>query len=134
MVIRHEAHLPIRPNGDAAPKFSPVHHPLEPLSAIEFERARQSILLARGSGVVIKFRAIFLAEPPKKELIPFLDAENAGEISLQTSRPDRLAMVHYDVIQSDESHEYTHSLVDVSTGQEREHRVIDKMHQAAMTR
>ncbi len=132
MVAQHDTHLPVRQNGNAAAKLTSVPHPLDPLSATEFERARQSILMARGSDVVIKFRAIFLEEPPKKELIAFLEAENAGEISSQTSRPDRLAMVHYDIVQSDKSHEYTHSLVDVRTGQEREHRVIDKMHQAAM--
>jgi hypothetical protein len=41
-------------------------------------------------------------------------------------------MVLYDVVKSDKSHEYTHSVVDLSSGKEKEHRVIDKIHQAAL--
>jgi primary-amine oxidase len=112
--------------------ISSLPHPLDPLSKAEFEIARQCIITARGSDVVIKFRAIYREEPPKHELVPFLEAEHSGGITSNIRRPARLAMVQYDVVRSDKSHEYIHSMVDLSTGKETEHRAIDQMHQAAL--
>jgi primary-amine oxidase len=112
---------------------SSLPHPLEPLSVAESERARQTILNARGRNVLVKFRAVFLEEPAKNDLVPFLEAEHAGRVGLRTPRPARLAMVHYDVVRSDKNHEYTHSIVDLSSRTEKVHRVIDRIHQAALT-
>jgi primary-amine oxidase len=133
MTAQKEIPLPVRPSGIEPAMISSIPHPLDPLSKAEFEKARQCIIAARGSDVVIKFRAIYREEPPKRELVPYLDAEHSGGITPSTPRPARLAMVHYDVVGSDKSHEYTHSVVDLSSGKETEHRVIDKIHQAAMT-
>jgi primary-amine oxidase len=133
MTVQKQAPLPNRPKGIDSAMLSSVPHPLDPLSTAEFEKARQCIISARGEDVIIKFRAIYSEEPPKRELVPFLEAEHSTGIDSHTPRPARLAMVLYDVVKSDKSHEYTHSVVDLSSGKEKEHRVIDKMHQAALT-
>lgn len=132
MTVEKEAPLPTRPKGidSAMPSSSP--HPLDPLTSGEFEKARQCIISARGDNVIIKFRAIYLEEPSKNELVPFLEAEHSTGIHSHTTRPARLAMVLYDVVKGDKSHEYTHSVVDLSSGKEIEHRAIDKIHQAAL--
>jgi primary-amine oxidase len=132
MTAQKEAPLPSRHNGIDSAMLSSVPHPLDPLSTAEFETARQCIISTRGDDVIIKFRAIYLEEPPKHELVLFLEAEHSTGIDSHTPRPTRLAMVLYDVVKSDKSHEYTHSVVDLSSGKEKEHRVIDKIHQAAL--
>jgi primary-amine oxidase len=133
MTAQKEIPLPIRPSGIEPAIISSIPHPLDPLSKAEFEKARQCIITARGNDIVIKFRAIYREEPPKHELVPFLETEHSGGITSNTPRPARLAMVQYDVVRSDKSHEYTHSVVDLSSGKETGHRVIDKIHQAALT-
>ena len=133
MTAQKEAPLPTRFKGIEGAMVSSVPHPLLPLTTAEFEKARQCIISARGDDVVIKFRAIYLEEPLKHELVPFLEAEHSTGINSHTNRPSRLAIVLYDVVRSDKSHEYTHSKVDLSSGKETERRVIDKMHQAALT-
>jgi primary-amine oxidase len=132
MTAQKEVPLPTRLKGIESAVVSSIPHPLDPLTTAEFEKARQCIISARGEDVIIKFRAIYLEEPPKHELVPFLEAEHSTGIDSHTPRPARLAMVLYDVVKSDKSHEYTHSVVDLSSGKETEHRVIDKMHQAAI--
>jgi primary-amine oxidase len=110
-------------------------HPLDQLSIQESDYARQVILDARGRGsrVAINFRSIFLNEPPKHELSRFLELENAGRVTPRTPRPARVAKVQYDVIRNDRKHEYTESCVDVLSGREVQQRVVEKMHQAALT-
>ena len=108
-------------------------HPLDHLSVAESNVARQVVLDARGTEVVLNFRAITLEEPPKDELIKFLELEHAGEVTAQTPRPARLARVSYDIVQRDRSHEYTESFVDIRAGTEVSRRVIDRVHQAALT-
>jgi primary-amine oxidase len=132
MTAEKEAPLPTRPKGIDSAMLSSIPHPLDPLTSVEFEKARQCIISARGLDVIIKFRAIYLEEPSKNELTPFLEAEHSTGIDSRTPRPARLAMVLYDVVNGDKSHEYTHSVVDLSSGKETKHRVIDKMHQAAL--
>jgi primary-amine oxidase len=132
MTEQKESPLPIRSKGIDSAMLSSLPHPLDPLSTAEFEKARQCIISARGNDVILKFRAIHLQEPPKHELAPFLEAEHSTGIDSHTPRPARLAMVLYDVVKSDKTHEYTHSVVDLSFGKEKEHRVIDKMHQAPL--
>ncbi len=133
MTAQKEIPLPIRPSGIETTMISSLPHPLDPLSVAEFEKARQSIISASGNDVIIKFRAIYREEPLKEELVPFLEAEHSGGITPHVPRPARLAMVQYDVVGSDKSHVYIHSVVDLSTGNEIKHRVISKVHQAALT-
>lgn len=108
-------------------------HPLDQLSVTESDTARKSVLNARGQGVAIQFRSIALEEPPKKELCQFLEAEHSGRLATQTPRPQRLAKVQYDVVRGERGVEYTESWVDVELGKEVRHRVVDKVHQAALT-
>ena len=108
-------------------------HPLDHLSVAESDAARQVILDARGSEVAIHFRSIALEEPLKKELTQFLDLEHAGKLTAKIPRPARIAKVQYDVIRGDKNHEYTESWVDVVSGKETRHRVIDNVHQASLT-
>lgn len=133
MTAEKETPLPSRPKGIDSTMLSSIPHPLDPLTTVEVEKARQCIISARGKDVIIKFRAIYLEEPPKCELAPFLEVEHSTGIASHTPRPARLAMVLYDVVKDDKSPEYTHSVVDLSSGKEAKHRVIDKMHQAALT-
>ncbi|MCJ1363944.1 hypothetical protein MMC16_003053 [Acarospora aff. strigata] len=107
-------------------------HPLEQLTASETRVAGETVLTARGKSV-IEFRSIALEEPPKAELLAFLDAEHDGILSSRTPRPARIARVAYDLVRADKSHEYTESLVDLDTGRETLHRVVDKMHQPSLT-
>ena len=118
----------LRPDGS---RVAP--HPLDQLSIEESDYAREVILNARGSKVAINFRSIFVDEPPKQELSRFLDLENAGRVTSHTPRPARVAKVQYDVIRDDRQHEYMESCVDVESGKETQQRVVEKMHQAALT-
>jgi primary-amine oxidase len=110
-----------------------VPHPLEQLSIPESDTARQIILDVRGSHVAINFRSIALEEPLKKELVRFLQLEHAGKITPQTPRPARIAKVQYDVVRADRNHEYMESLVNVEDRKEVQQRIVDKMHQSALT-
>jgi primary-amine oxidase len=108
-------------------------HPLDQLSEAEIEIARQVVLQARGTEVVLNFRTITLEEPPKAELVKFLELEHAGAVTAQTDRPARLAKAMYDIVRPDRSHEYTESLVDLRASTEISQRVVDKAHQAGIT-
>ncbi len=107
-------------------------HPLGQLTINETKIARGIILNARGNSI-IEFRAIALEEPPKAEVLAFLDAEHSGSLNSRTRRPARLARVQYDVVHADKSHEYTESVVDLDARRETLHRVVDKMHQPSLT-
>ena len=74
-------------------------HPLLTLSIDETNTARDVILKAH-PGASIYFRIISLLEPPKAELLNFLDAEHSGRVSSSTPRPARLAEVKYDAIEA----------------------------------
>ena len=123
----------LTPDGSTVTATASVPHPLDQLSVLESDRAREVILKAGGSNVAIQFRSIALEEPPKKELCHFLDLEHTGRLTAHTPRPARLAKVQYDVVRGDKSYEYIESWVDVVKGQEVEQRVVDKAHQAALT-
>lgn len=107
-------------------------HPLHQLSISETRIARETILNARGSSV-IEFRSIALEEPPKAELLAFLDVEHNAVLTSRTRRPARVARVQYDLLRAERSHEYTESLVDLDSKSEIFHRVVDKMHQPSLT-
>lgn len=108
-------------------KASP--HPLDPLSSVEIDIAREAVLrISQNSPVV--FRAIFTEEPRKAELIKFLQAEHRGAPVVP---PPRQARVQYDVINANRSRDYIESIIDLATGTEALHRVVDKQHQPALT-
>jgi len=99
-------------------------HPLEQLTAEEISVASESVLEARQEPVV--FRNVYNIEPPKSQLVKFLEAEHAGAVSADTLRPPRQACVQYDVISVDRNRYYMESTVDLATGEERENRVLRK--------
>lgn len=130
----HNPKLEVRAKQAAqSTKTSAVPHPLDQLSVAESDKTRDLIVAARGSGAVLQFRSIFLDEPLKKELVPFLEAEHAGSLTAQTPRPARLAKAQYDVVNSDKSHEYIESVIDLGSGKETVKRVVDKTHQSSVT-
>jgi primary-amine oxidase len=139
MTAQQDPKLEARPktyqsNGTNSTKpTTPIPHPLDQLSVAETDKARKHVIEARGSDTVLQFRSIYLEEPPKKELVPFLEAEHAGKITAQTPRPARVAKVLYDVVAKDKTHEYIESDIDLGTGKESIKRVVDKVHQSAMT-
>ncbi|PHH55215.1 Copper amine oxidase 1 [Ceratocystis fimbriata CBS 114723] len=94
-------------------------HPLSPLQPADFSIARSVVTAARGPHVLLYFREIFLQEPLKNELIPYLIAEHSGKLAsdLDAVRPPRRAKVQYDVI-SGHSHQYTQSIVDLDSVEE----------------
>jgi len=125
--------LEVRPKTYDPVKPTSVPHPLDQLSVAETEKAGKIIVAGHSSDVVIQFRSIFLEEPAKKDLIVFLDAEHAGNLTAKTPRPVRLAKIQYDVVKSDKSHEYVESVVDLGTEKETVKRVVDNGIQASMT-
>lgn len=95
---------------------SKLSHPLAQLSEAEFLKARDIVVKLHGSAESIFFRAIHLQEPTRAELVPFLELEHAGQLTDETKRPPRLALVEHDVIGTDH-HEYTRSVVNLGTGE-----------------
>ncbi len=83
--------------------------------------------------MAIVFRSIALEEPPKSELSRFLDLEHSGGLTARTPRPARIARVQYDIATADGNRAYAESLVDVGAGKEVSQRIVDKMHQSALT-
>ncbi len=113
--------------------LSSMPHPLDPLSIAECEIARKAIVAAHQKETVLHFRSVYLEEPLKNELIPFLEAEHTTGITPKTPRPARLAHVQYDVVRDDKSHEYTESVVDLKAEKEVNRRTVDKQFLAAFT-
>jgi primary-amine oxidase len=108
-----------------------VRHPLEQLSSDEVDIAREVIKKARQS--LLLFRNVFTVEPPKAELVKFLNAEHAGTLSTDTPRPARQARVQYDVIGQDRSHQYFESVVDLASQTEVSKRTVEGGRQQAFT-
>ncbi len=113
---------------------STTPHPLHPLSICEAHVARD-VVLSSHTNSIIDFRSLSLKEPPKAELLPFLELENAGLLTVATSRPARLAIVTYDVIGGDRIAKYFESLVDVGVfgGKLVRQEVVSKPAHAALT-
>ncbi len=101
-----------------------VPHPLSDLSIAETNRARDFILSLHPK-TVIDFRAIYLLEPPKADVIPFLELEHAGGLTAETPRPPRLAQARYDVIGGSKVPEHHESVIDLVTLSRVEHRILD---------
>jgi len=117
-------------NGHVVPKTA-RRHPLEQLSSDEVDLARQVVLDARNAMIV--FRNVFAVEPLKAEMTKFLAAEHAGTLSADTPRPPRLACIQYDVVHDDKNHDYMESHVNLASGEEIKHRVLDKTFQQSLT-
>lgn len=109
-----------------------VPHPLDPLSAAESNTIRQIILDAHKSSALIKFRTIALDEPPKHELVNFLELEHSGRLTAQSPRPARVAKVQFDVIRKSDDYDYVESWVDLTEVKVVKRRVVDKLHQAGI--
>ncbi|KAL2754121.1 hypothetical protein ACRALDRAFT_2043193 [Sodiomyces alcalophilus JCM 7366] len=101
-----------------------VPHPLAPLSRAEFERTRDTVVKLYEPDSSLFFRSIYLHEPPRTDLVSFLQAEHEGTLTDSTPRPPRLAMVQYDVIHAATKQlQYTQSIVDLNLSSEVERRV-----------
>jgi primary-amine oxidase len=126
-----------------------VPHPLQILSADEINLARQVILDCHPDEV-IDFREIYLREPPKVELLPFLEAgtyhffcnimpvltvftEHSHRLSPTTPRPVRCAKVQYDSIGRDKIPKYSESVVDLDHKKRVQHVIISEKHHAPLT-
>ncbi|KAI5457652.1 copper amine oxidase [Mariannaea sp. PMI_226] len=108
-------------------------HPLSQLNLDETNQARD-IVLGLHPGTVINFRTVYLLEPPKAEVLPFLDLEHAGKVTESTPRPPRLAQARYDVIKPGSKRpEYHESVVDLRTRQRVNHQVVGTEHHASLT-
>lgn len=108
-------------------------HPLCPLSETEFKKARDIVVQCHAPDVSLFFRSIYLHEPKKVELVPFLVAEHAGTATDATPRPTRLAHVHYDVIQAGRPHVFTKSVVDLDSEKEVSRDTVGPQYQSSLT-
>ncbi|PCG96122.1 Copper amine oxidase [Penicillium occitanis (nom. inval.)] len=107
-------------------------HPLSQLSALETTTARDVILTYHPNKAIF-FREIYLQEPAKAELVPYLELEHSGNLSPTSPRPQRLAKCQYDVVGGDRVPEYHESVVDVERKTRINHVVVGKEHQASLT-
>lgn len=94
-----------------------VPHPLDQLRAAEIDIVRE-VILALYPESVIQFRSIYAEEPTKASLVEFLTREHAGTLNNDTPRPPRRARVQYDVVHVNKKHDYTESVVDISSRKE----------------
>lgn len=97
-----------------APSTSTPPHPLAQLSPEEFLKARDIILKHHGSDSTIYFKSVFLEEPKRIDLVPFLAAEHDGTLSDKTQRPPRQALIEYELV-GKEFYQYTRTVVDLTT-------------------
>ena len=107
-------------------------HPLAPLSEEEFLGARDAVTALHKSADALFFRSIYLAEPTRADLAPFLEAEHAGSLDDAVKRPPRCAHVEYDVIGTGQR-EYTGAVVDVETKEVVSKTVVDRASQPYFT-
>ncbi|KAL1973967.1 hypothetical protein VTN31DRAFT_5527 [Thermomyces dupontii] len=87
----------------------PTPHPFDPLSPEEISKAADIIRKAH-AGQKITFRVLTLAEPPKKLMIPFLEAEHQGR---SAQPPARQAQVQF---HTDARPDLMEAIVELSTG------------------
>ncbi|KAJ5997985.1 hypothetical protein N7522_009645 [Penicillium canescens] len=87
-------------------------HPFDPLSPREIAKAAE---IVRGAfdGHHLNFRVITLQEPPKQQMVAFLEKERLREA--QTSRPPRAARVQVTVPSTSRSYELVELLVDLDS-------------------
>lgn len=110
-----------------------VPHPLSQLSLAETESARAAV---RGQhpNTVIQFRLIFLLEPPKTEVVAFLELEHAGKLTAQTKRPARLAQVWYDVIGNAPTPQYYEAFVNLDKNELTDANLVDSKSKACLAK
>jgi len=96
-------------------------HPFDPLSPDEISRTAAIVLPHFGSQEP-NFRVITLQEPPKKEMITFLDSEHAGEST--DHAPSRCARVEVFIRTPEQGNALFELLVDLNNDI-----VIAKQHQ-----
>lgn len=111
---------------------SPIPHPLSALSIEETNQARE-VVLALHPNTVLDFRTIYLLEPPKAEVVPFLELEHAGKLTPSTPRPPRLADVRYDVIGGSRMPEYNESVVDLQSLKRVSHQIVGTEYHASLS-
>lgn len=104
-------------------------HPLDALSIRETEQAR-ALLLELYPDTLISFREIFLEEPSKKELRPYLNAEHAAQ---PLPRLHRRALAQYDVIGAGKEPEFHESVLDLTARTRISFTVVAKEQFAALT-
>lgn len=107
-------------------------HPLQGLSKSESTIARD-VILSLHPNKVIDFREIFLQEPPKAELLQFLELEHTESLSEDSSRPHRQAKCQYDIIGEDKIPRFNESVVDVNTKKCSKDEIVDTAHHASLT-
>ena len=73
-------------------KKTTLQHPLGPLTANEISESASLIKGLWPSNTNIQFKSITLQEPSKADLVPFLEAEHAGQ---QTPTVERRSFVVY---------------------------------------
>jgi primary-amine oxidase len=73
-------------------KKATLQHPLGPLTANEISESAALIKGLWPSNTNIQFKSITLQEPNKADLVPFLEAEHAGQ---QTQAVERRSFVVY---------------------------------------
>ena len=73
-------------------KKTTLQHPLGPLTASEITESASLIKGLWPSNTNIQFKSITLQEPNKAELLPFLEAEHAGQ---QTPAIERRSFIVY---------------------------------------
>jgi primary-amine oxidase len=111
---------------------STVRHPLSGLS-IEETNVTRDIVREAHPNVVLNFRQIFLQEPPKADVVEFLELEHSGQLNDNTPRPPRLALALYDVIGGSKEPEYHESIIDLSKKSRVAHEVVSAQHHASLT-
>ncbi|KAG5792172.1 hypothetical protein H9Q69_008761 [Fusarium xylarioides] len=107
-------------------------HPLIPLSVDETNLARDVIRAAYPQNV-LKFRVIYLEEPAKEILAPYLDLEHAVKITSSTPRPAREARVHFDTAHGGKPPQSHEAIIDLSTRKIKQIESIRADAQAAFT-
>jgi primary-amine oxidase len=80
------------PNGASASKKANVAHPLCPLTGDEIKAASSLVQSVWPSDAHLRFKVVMLEEPPKADLMPYLDAEHSEQ---PLPHVDRKAFVAY---------------------------------------
>ncbi|KAF4440936.1 Copper amine oxidase 1 [Fusarium austroafricanum] len=107
-------------------------HPLSALSSRETTLARDIVKEAH-PGQLLFFRQIYMLEPPKQEVLRFLELEHSGALTTSSPRPDRCAQAFYDIIGGDQKSVYYESVVDITKQKIVAEEVISEEHQASLT-
>ncbi|KAF2134622.1 hypothetical protein P153DRAFT_391950 [Dothidotthia symphoricarpi CBS 119687] len=86
-------------------------HPLAPLSEAEITTAASIIKASWPAPTDLQFKVVTLEEPPKSEVLPYLQAEHSGKTRPTVSRK---AFVNYYIRNTNKYHE---AVVDLTSGQ-----------------